>query len=92
MPASAGAAESPQSAYQGLQHLPQARLDAILEQVRRHGFHVEHLADLVQGVEDDGTLEAIQRWCRFNDLKVNIQHALGICFFESRYSYPPLTR
>ena len=77
------------SQYRGLRHLPQDRLDLIVQQVRRDGFHIEHLSSLAKGAAKDEseTLEALCRWCRFHDLKVSINHTHGICFFESRHAY-----
>lgn len=78
------------SQYRGLRHLPQARLDLIVQQVRRDGFHVEHLASLQAGAAGDGhdTMEALSRWCQARDLRISVNHEHGICFFESRHAYP----
>jgi hypothetical protein len=78
------------SQYRGLRHLPQARLDLIVQQVRRDGFHVEHLVSLTEGAKADDidTMEALGRWCQTRDLRISINHERGICFFESRHAYP----
>ena len=78
------------SQYRGLRHLLQTQLDLIVHQVRRDGFHVEHLASLTQGaVEDESeTIAALCRWCRARDLRISINHLHGICFFESQHAFP----
>ena len=83
-------ASTARSQYRGLRHLLQEQLDLIVDQVRRDGFHVEHLASLMQGaVEDESeTIAALCRWCRARDLRISINHLHGICFFESQHAFP----
>jgi hypothetical protein len=60
-----------------------ARLELILQRVRKDGFHVEYIHVLgwhAATVED--IVAAVNRWAAQTHLKVNINHKQGIFFFE----------
>lgn len=64
-------------------HLHVTRLEHILQQVRKDGFHVEYISDLGwQNVEIGEIIASVNRWAAQLSLKVSINRERGIFFFE----------
>jgi len=60
-----------------------ARLEHILQQVHKDGFHVEYIRALGwQTAEVEEIIAAVNRWAGQARLKVSINQVQGIFFFE----------
>lgn len=60
-----------------------ARLEHILQQVRKEGFHVEYVHELGwQGMQISEITTAVKQWTRRTGIKVSINQERGIFFFE----------
>lgn len=64
-------------------HLHLVRLEAILQQVNKDGFHVEYIRSLSwENATTDEVVAAVNRWAGRAGLKVSLNLELGIFFFE----------
>jgi|GEM_PF-2997367 len=60
-----------------------ARLEHILQQVQKDGFHVEYIQSLGwQAATSEDIIAAVNRWAGQARLKVSINQVQGIFFFE----------
>ena len=67
----------------GLLYTHIARLEHILQQVNKDGFHVEYIHALEwQAATVEDIIAAVNRWAAQARLKVSINQGQGIFFFE----------
>jgi len=64
-------------------HLHTARLEHIIRQVHKDGFHVEYIQTLgKQGMETSEIMAAVKHWAKCNSFRVSINQERGIFLFE----------